>query len=85
MPIPEDAAAEGEEIERAVQKSLAEAGAEGVRGNDVTPFLLERIRQLTGGRSLEANVRLIKNNAAVGAQIAGRLSSSSLALLRRAP
>ena len=63
-----------------MQTSLEEAGAAGVRGNDVTPFLLERIRQLTGGRSLEANVRLIKNNAAVGAQIAGRL-----ALLRRAP
>lgn len=43
----------------------------------VTPFLLERIRQLTGGKSLEANVKLVKHNAAVGAAVAVAYSQLS--------
>ena len=45
-----------------------------MRGREVTPFLLERVRALTGGASLEANVALVKNNAAVGARIAVALA-----------
>jgi pseudouridylate synthase len=74
VPIPADLAAEGAEIEAATQRALAEAEEGGIRGAAITPFLLDRIRELTGGRSLEANIGLIKNNARVGAEIAVHLA-----------
>ena len=74
MPIPAHLAAEGSEVEAATQQALAEAEEQGVHGAAVTPFLLERIRQLTEGRSLAANVQLILNNARVGAQLAVELA-----------
>ncbi|GLC41513.1 hypothetical protein PLESTB_001003000 [Pleodorina starrii] len=70
VPIPADQAAEGEEVEGAIRTALREADSKGIRGNEVTPFLLERVRELTGGRSLEANIKLVKNNARVGSAIA---------------
>jgi len=73
VPIPEDYAAAGAEVEKAIETALAEAAESKVMGNDVTPFLLKRIRELTGGRSLTANIDLVKNNAAVGARIAAEL------------
>mmetsp|Transcript_13429 Transcript_13429/g.35969 ORF Transcript_13429/g.35969 Transcript_13429/m.35969 type:complete len:317 (+) Transcript_13429:2289-3239(+) len=69
-PIPEQFAAEGQQIESAINTALDEATAQGVAGNEVTPFLLERIRSLTGGASLAANIKLVMNNAAIGAQMA---------------
>ncbi|KAK2080807.1 hypothetical protein QBZ16_000661 [Prototheca wickerhamii] len=74
VPIPAHLAAEGSEVEAATQQALAEAEEQGVHGAAVTPFLLERIRQLTEGRSLAANVQLILNNARVGAQLAVELA-----------
>jgi pseudouridylate synthase len=56
--------------ERVLREALAAAAAEGVRGKDITPFLLERFHQGTEGASLEANVRLVLRNAALAAQIA---------------
>ena len=56
--------------ETVLQAALAAAEAEGVRGKDITPFLLERFHRETGGASLEANVRLVLRNAALAAQIA---------------
>ena len=47
-----------------------------MQGSEITPFLLGRIKELTGGESLKANIALIKNNAAVGAQIASALAAS---------
>lgn len=73
VPVPEAQAAAGREVEAAIQRALGEAQAGGVRGSEITPFLLDRIRTLTGGRSLEANIALVKNNAAVGAQVAVEL------------
>uniref|UniRef100_A0A7S1T6W5 Pseudouridine-5'-phosphate glycosidase n=1 Tax=Tetraselmis chuii TaxID=63592 RepID=A0A7S1T6W5_9CHLO len=70
VPIPEQHMAEGAQIEGAIGRALAEAEQAGVKGNEVTPFLLKRITELTEGRSLEANIHLIKNNAWVGAQAA---------------
>ena len=52
------------------REALAAAGAQGVRGRDVTPFLLARFHEQTGGASLRANVRLVLRNAALAAQIA---------------
>jgi pseudouridine-5'-phosphate glycosidase len=50
--------------------ALAEADRLGIRGKDITPFLLSEIVQATEGRSLQANIALVKNNARVAAEIA---------------
>ena len=58
------------EISTFVEEALDELGAQGVTGQDVTPFLLKRIVERTGGRSLVANLALVRNNAATAAAIA---------------
>ena len=57
-------------IEEAIAKSLKEASEKGIDGKAVTPFLLERISQLTDGESLKTNIALVCNNALLGARIA---------------
>ena len=57
-------------IENAISKSLKEASEKGIEGKSVTPFLLERVSQLTDGESLKTNIALIFNNALLGAKIA---------------
>jgi pseudouridylate synthase len=57
-----------------VGRAIAEARAAGIRGKDETPFLLKRINELTGGRSLEVNVALIRSNAGLAARIAHSLA-----------
>jgi pseudouridylate synthase len=69
-PVPESAAMPREEIDAITQRALAEAKAQGTSGKAVTPFLLARIKALTGGRSLATNVALVKHNAEVGARLA---------------
>jgi pseudouridine-5'-phosphate glycosidase len=69
-PVPREHAMASEEIDAVIEQSLAEADRKGIRGKDVTPFLLANIVQRTGGRSLETNVALVKNNARLGAAIA---------------
>lgn len=69
-PIPAGAALPKSEIDAYTRQALAEAEAQGVKGKAVTPFLLSRIAQLTAGRSLVANIALVKHNAKVGAQLA---------------
>lgn len=53
------------DLQAAIEKALVEAEEQGIEGQSVTPFLLARISELTGGRSLAANVALIKHNAQV--------------------
>jgi pseudouridylate synthase len=69
-PIPEAYALEYEPVNAAINRAIAEAEALGIRGKDITPFLLNRIQELTGGESLEANIRLVFNNA----RLAGKLA-----------
>jgi pseudouridine-5'-phosphate glycosidase len=69
-PIPAAAALDAAAIDAAIAEAQAEAGTLGIRGKDVTPFLLSRLEALTEGRSLEANVALVAHNARVGARIA---------------
>jgi len=64
------------EIMPAVEVALAEAAAQGIAAKAVTPFLLDRIFALTGGRSLVANIALVRNNARLGAAIAIELASA---------
>lgn len=69
-PIPADAEIPREEIEGLIERALREAEEQGIAGKAVTPFVLERVKQLSGGRSLAANVALVVNNAQVAADIA---------------
>lgn len=69
-PIPEEYAMQEEVIRNAIETALREAEAQGIRGKDMTPFLLARVKGLTDGKSLDSNIQLVYNNARVGAQIA---------------
>lgn len=69
-PIPAEFALPHDYIDKIVDDAVAEAEQKGIKGKDVTPFLLKRIVELTGGKSLEANIHLVTNNARVGALIA---------------
>lgn len=75
-PVPAEAAMPKAEIDAITQQALAEAAAQGIGGKAVTPFLLARIKELTGGRSLATNIALVKHNAAVGAQLASALAAA---------
>ena len=59
-----------EYIDQITLQALAEADAQGIQGKAITPFLLSRIKELTGGQSLATNIALVKNNAIVGAELA---------------
>ena len=74
VPIPEAHEATGRKVQRAIDRALEEAKKKRVKGADVTPFLLERVRELSGGASLEANLALVRNNAEVGADVAVALA-----------
>lgn len=74
-PVPEEAAMQREEIDGITQQALADAQAQGIAGKAVTPFLLARIKALTGGRSLATNIALVKHNAEVGARLALALAA----------
>ncbi len=69
-PVLSEDAMDEEVIEDAITKSLKEALDKGIDGKAVTPFLLERVSQLTDGESLKTNISLICNNALLGAKIA---------------
>lgn len=76
-PVPEAAAMPTEEIDALTRQALADADAQGIAGKAVTPFLLARIKALTGGRSLATNIALIKHNAEVGARLAVALAKTA--------
>ena len=76
VPIPEAAEVPRAEIEAAVADALEAAARDGVTGKAVTPFLLSRIVEATGGRSLEANVALVLNDAAVATEVAVALAET---------
>lgn len=74
VPIPASEEAEAARVEEAIQQALDEARTGKVSGRDITPFLLKRVAELTGGASLRSNIALIKNNASVGSDIAVNLA-----------
>lgn len=73
QPPPEGAAIPREEVDQAIESALAEAEQQGISGQPVTPFLLERLSSLTSGASLKANLALLKHNAKLAAEIACQL------------
>ena len=72
-PIPEEYSMDKAVIDAAITQALAEAEAAGVKGKEVTPFLLAKVVELTGGDSLESNIRLVLNNARLAAETAVQL------------
>ena len=73
-PIPTEAEIDAETLAPIIAQATAEAEAQGVTGKGVTPFLLSRIFELTDGRSLEANIALVLNNARLAAKIASEIT-----------
>lgn len=76
VPLPEDAALPREEAEAAIAQALADATDAGIHGPAATPFVLARVAELTDGRSVQANLALIENNARVAAAIATALRAT---------
>ena len=76
LPIPEDVALPSDEAEAVVARAVAEAGNAGVTGRALTPFLLSRVVELTGGRAQRANEGLLLNNAHLAARIARAMADS---------
>ena len=72
-PIPEEYAMDKAVIDAAIEQALKESVEQGVHGKETTPFLLARVVELTGGDSLESNIKLVLNNAAVAARTACEL------------
>lgn len=73
-PVPEEYSMDPDKIEAVISEAVEEAKALGITGKKVTPFLLEKIRNVTGGDSLFTNVKLVLNNAALAAKIAAELT-----------
>ncbi|WP_208276750.1 pseudouridine-5'-phosphate glycosidase [Massilia oculi] len=73
-PVPAESAMAPDEIDAIIHQALQEAQQQAVTGKQVTPFLLARIKELTGGRSLATNIALVKHNALVGARLAVALN-----------
>ncbi len=76
-PIPEEYSMDSVVINSAIDKAVAEADEKGVKGKDITPFLLDKIQRITGGDSLSSNIQLVLNNARLATQMAVELSKLS--------
>ena len=85
VPVPAEHELSRQDVEDAIQQALAEAELQGVRGRQMTPFLLRRVAELTGGESIAANIALLRNNAAVGAQVARVLAELESSAVRGVP
>jgi pseudouridine-5'-phosphate glycosidase len=77
-PIPAEAEIARDVINPVIETALAEAQTQGIAAKAVTPFLLQRIFELTEGRSLTSNIALVMNNARLGAAIARALAERTL-------
>ncbi|AMW98954.1 pseudouridine-5'-phosphate glycosidase [Rummeliibacillus sp. G93] len=69
-PIPEEYAMDESVINEVIESALKEAEEKQITGKNVTPFLLGKVKELTKGKSLDANIALVKNNAVIGAKLA---------------
>jgi len=77
VPIPGEFEIDRDELEDILADALQSADAQGIRGKEITPFLLSEMSRRSAGRTLVANIELLKNNARVATEIAGELATSS--------
>ena len=75
VPVPEDKALASDIAESAIQQATQEADEQGIQGKEITPFVLNRVKQLTDGQSMETNIALLVNNSQVAGQIAVELAN----------
>ena len=73
-PIPEEYSMDHKVIDAAIEQALADAKAQGIHGKETTPFLLAKIKDITGGSSLDANIQLVYNNAKLATATACELA-----------
>jgi len=73
-PIPEEFEMDYDTINNAIETAVKEAEEKGIVGKESTPFLLSKVKEITGGSSLESNIQLVFNNAKVGAKLAVEVS-----------
>lgn len=73
-PIPEEDALDQDYIDGSIEKAIETAEKLGIKGKEMTPFLLDELKRVTEGKSLQANIALVYNNARVGGQIAKELA-----------
>ncbi len=73
-PIPEEHQMDYDVINNAINEAIKEAEAKGIKGKESTPFLLQKVKDITGGESLKANIELVFNNGRVAAKLAKQLS-----------
>ena len=74
-PIPEEYSMDPDRINAAIDQAIAEAAQKGIKGKDTTPFLLARVKDITGGDSLASNIQLVLNNARLAAAVAKCLAN----------
>ena len=74
-PIPEEYAMDADVINKAIDQAVAESVEQGIHGKAATPFLLARVKELTGGDSLNSNIQLVYNNARLAAKTAAALAA----------
>ena len=72
-PIPEQYAMDPSRVQTAIDTALSDCRAQGIHGKEITPFLLARVCELTGGDSLAANIELVLNNVRLAARTAACL------------
>ncbi len=77
VPVPAEDEIPAEEVDSAIKEALSEAESRGIHGPATTPFLLEKVAFITQGRSMKANLSLLKNNARVAGMIAKALAELS--------
>ena len=73
-PIPEEFSMEPDVINKAIDEAIDESKKQGIHGKDTTPFLLAKVKEITGGDSLDSNIELVFNNARLAAKTAVELS-----------
>jgi len=69
-PIPPNQEMANQQVQRAIEQAIVESKAKGIRGKAITPFLLQRLNELTSGQALRSNIQLVLNNARLAAKIA---------------
>lgn len=72
-PIPDSYSMDPKYINKAIDEAISEMKKLGIKGKETTPYLLDKIQKITGGDSLESNIKLVLNNAALAARIAARI------------
>ena len=73
VPVPEEAGCDKTKIKKAISEALEDCKKDNIKGNKITPYLLKKVNDLTGGESCETNVKLVVNNAVKGAKICKKL------------